>query len=411
MITATKTLQEMYTDADGFSAAFPDIDTPTAQALFRAFYWRTVCDDNMFAPYLISFWDKNRQQYYDDLRIQLTRIDPVVTKYLEREITRGGSDSVKSNGKTTYNSGNRTEYGAIDTLTHGLTQETKHDTKDATVYGHTIDQTGSSSDDTTYGHTIKTSGTDNRSTKINQTQDVKTTDTTATRNTESTGKSNGYTKSDNRALAASLPRTDSYNSEAFPAPFQGGGSSEMGGADGISGMELKGMDWRAADSQTENVGANATAGVTSGTSKVTVDGNDISDTTTSYTGNADTDNLERDMTDTHGGSDTVEHTRSLKDTHGGTDTVNRTGTDTQKNSGDDVTKKTGADTLSHTGDDSQEGSQTTSYNSYNRERYTGHDGSPAELLRAARDFVRGTGAFERLCNRFDQLFICIYDDI
>lgn len=377
MITATKTLSDLYTDADAFAAAFPDIDEPTAQALYRSFFWKTVCDDDMFNSYVISFWDKNSQSYYDDLKIQLTRFDPMVTKYMERQIKHLGKDVEDTDNTLTHGLISTTTHGHTRTMTHGLT----------TTMTHGLQKTLS------HGEKITRGGDDTVNTQRVQTQTSTTTDTIATRSTDGNGTSAGIGASDSRALAASLPRVDTYSANGINAPAAIDADVDGSGTT-ASGIVVGGLDWRNADSQSETVGANSSKGKTTSHSKTSVDGDDVSKTVLEYTGDPDTQKTLYDSYDQHSGDDVEKNE----------------GDDIQKNEGDDVEKNEGDDKVANSGNDKNVGKKTTTYDSKNRERYTGRDGNPAELLSRARDYVQRTGAFKRLCNQFEVCFYPIYED-
>lgn len=418
----TQTLKKMYTQ-EAFAAEFSEIDSATAEALYKSFSWRNVCDNDYFAEYFHTLWYKIGQQYNDLLHIQLTRIDPMVTKYLERQLKHGGTDKRETSQKTDYNSTmtdgkgvtTRTTYGhtisddkgTTDTITHNTTDTETRNTQDKTEYGRT--------QDTTHGETITESGTDTTSTKNNQTRTDSRTDNIADRTTDTSGTSSGVSSSDNRGMSASLPQVESYTASGFPAPATIATAADGTGT--ATGVLASSMDWRNADSQTESAGLAANSGKTSGSSKTTVGGADTSRTETAYTGTADTAATEYGRKDTHsgtdnvtdGGSDTLTGTGTNTTTKAGTDETAHTGTDKQTHGGTDVTTQSGDDTHAHTGNDNVSGSDTSTYGSYDRERYTGHDGNPAELLQKAAEYVRGTAAFSWLCRRVDHLFIDVYD--
>lgn len=401
------TLEGLYPSEDDFAKAFTEIDSGTAAALYRSFYWRVVCDDKMFAPYLHSLYQRIGQQYEDLLRVQLTRIDPMVTKYLERELQHGGADITERSGSTEYGASEKTTHDTTDTLEHGHTVTTEHDTIDSETHGLKIVNNDDSKIDKTYGHTTSDSGTEVTETKNNQTQTTTNTDTIAKRHTENSGTSRGTGQSDSRGLSATLPHVQAYTGGGgFPVAVT---VQQPGGTSQVQGQTVGAMDWTLADSQSETASANSTQGSTSASTDVSVDGNDVSVSKVGYDGEADTSTRRPDLLTTEGGTDSEQHSGGNTETHSGTDSTTHTGSDTEKNSGQDVTTRTGSDTVQHSGIDSTSGKDTTSYGSYDRERYTGHDGNPADLLKAARDYISGTGAFSWLCRRVDTCFLDMYD--
>lgn len=479
-LETNSTLQGLYPTSEDFEEAFEDcgLTSGTLPALYQSFYWRQVCDNDYFTPILRALFLRYGQQYNDLLRLQLTRIDPMVTQYLERETTHGGTDQTTTSGSTTHGLNVKTTHDTTDTVTHGLsitqthnTTDTlkhgetitgDHDTTDATEHGLNVKTTHDTTDTTTHdttdartlntqetlqhGETITTSGTENRSTKTNQTLTTDETITTAKRTTASSGTSSGKSSTDNRSLAASLPRVDSYTANGFPAA-ETIKTGEATGTDGTTtdttaaGVLAQAMDWRLADTQSEQAGIGVNSGETTGTTAVTVEAPDTSKTVTAYTGDPDTDNLSRDMSDTHSGSDvttrtgtdttthtgtdttartgsetvantgtdTTTHTGKDTTTHAGSDVTTRTGTDTTAHSGNDRTARTGSETVANTGTDSTAGTVTTAHDTTDRERYTGRNGAAGDLLQKAADFIEGTGAFSWLCRRVDTCFLDIYD--
>lgn len=468
-----KTLQELYSDAATFAAAFPDIDEATATAIYQGFHWRQVCDNDRFPDYLISMWNRVGQQYEDLLHTQLTRIDPMVTKYLERQLTHGGGDTTTTTGKTTYNStlqkdknttselshGHEivTDYGSTDTTTHNTTDSTEYGKTETTTLNTNTKVSYESSDTTTHdttdqtnygkqhdlshGENIAHTGTDTETTKNNQTRNDHTSATIAKRTTTTENNAKTAAANDSRSLSASLPRVDSYTANGIPAPVV----VETGVTDTddstVSGMVAGAFDWRNADSQAESAGASHSKSHGSGSTSVIVDKPDESDVTTAYSGAADqrqttyntadnhtgtdtekdtgsdslvktgTDKINYDGSDTttRGGSDEVKTTGTDSVTKTGTESLSKTGQDVQTNRGTDTTKNTGGDTDTHTGDDSTEGKVKTELGSYDRERYTGHDGNPAELLQKAAQYIKGTGAFSWLYRHIDTLFFSLYE--
>lgn len=93
-----KTLNQMITEK-GESTVFGNIVDNATQALLKDyFYYRYVCDDEKF----ILFFQRNLKQYLKQynhyLRVENTDFDPMITRYLERQVlnktTNNGSETI-----------------------------------------------------------------------------------------------------------------------------------------------------------------------------------------------------------------------------------------------------------------------------------------------------------------------------
>lgn len=409
MAEELKTLKELYpTESEFVAAAKNDyIGDATLTAIYKSFYWRKVCSNEMFLPYLFDVFQRRGQQYNDLLRFQLVRIDPLVNRYLEEELNEKKSGTNNSSRTMTYGRKDTTTHGHVIATEHGETITTAHGEKITTEHGEQVTTTHGEQITRTHGEKITQSGTDSRLTKNNQTQNQKTTATIAERSTETNGATAGISQSDSRALAASLPRVDSYTANGIPAPDTvktSLGENGTLGAQTAAGMVAAPLDWRNADSQSETVGAASNAGNSHGSTSSKVNGDDVTNVDTSYSGEADKEDTNYGRVDTHSGDDIDKHagddidkhSGSDVDTHSGNDVDTHSGTDTQTNSGDDITQADGSDVDATAGGDSSQGNT--------RRRYTGREGSAGELLTQAAHFVKNTGAFVWLCGKIAECF-------
>lgn len=94
-------------DEQSESAVFNNIvDEATQQELIDYFYFRYVCDDEKFTHFFQRNLNQYVKQYNDYLRVQNITFDPMVTRYLERQIL---TTNTVSGSRTTSGTENGTK--------------------------------------------------------------------------------------------------------------------------------------------------------------------------------------------------------------------------------------------------------------------------------------------------------------
>jgi hypothetical protein len=402
------TLQELYNTAADFSAAFESagIDVTTLGGIWECFSWREVCDDDYFSRFLSSVLLRVSQNYNDLLRVQLIQMDPLVTHYLEKQIS-GDSYTVLGSTRTGESETKRNADTSRGTVTSG---EGGRSIK--TDYGRSETNSGQNTD-IRNGTVTDTVGGDGNVYEVREYDDRKRITereaTTADRNTSGSTGTGSTSASDTRSLSASIPIVDNYSADSFPsgAAVGTGFSVDSGGnvsrTSTAAGMESTGMDWRNADAQNETASSSDSTSVTRTATSVTVDGKDTSrESSWSAEGQF--------YTQTKGERGKTEY-KNLEDVHklggrvdyGGTDTV------TETNNSHGETTDTGTTSENVTGTTNETANSTATGKTQDRSIETGRDGSPAELIEKAKRVVASTGAFAWLCRKVDVCFVDIYD--
>lgn len=141
-----KTLIEMINENTEETVFGNIVDSATQSNLKDYFYYRYVCDDDKF----IHFFQRNLRQYLRQyqqyLRVENTDFDPMVTRYLERQVL----NTVNNSGTST--SSNATSETLTGTNTGTVNVKTDNTTSTTGTEGTTINENGTS---------YKTSDTDN----------------------------------------------------------------------------------------------------------------------------------------------------------------------------------------------------------------------------------------------------------
>lgn len=93
------------------------VDDATQQELIDYFYFRYVCDDEKFVHFFQRNLNQYVKQYNNYLRVENITFDPMVTRYLERQVinteSKDGSTSKSVSGNDTKNT---TNGGTITTV-------------------------------------------------------------------------------------------------------------------------------------------------------------------------------------------------------------------------------------------------------------------------------------------------------
>lgn len=282
-------LIEKYTEEEFVDIVSPDyLDTVTAQALYQNFAFRRVNTAEKIAGK--DVWEHHIKQqlrliggqYQNYLRVETTKIDPLVTDYIERQILRTGSGTIKGNGSVTNE-----KTGSSTTTTENVftpnTTETKNTTGKTTTEG---------TDNTDSGETLDRTSTETRN----------TTDTT-------TGTTSESKTGDNRQVTAQLPHSEGYNT--------------TGTAGRNSGLPSA-LDWYSmttqaeADEETETTGNSNETVTGSGTITTAETGSPTSFSDNEYNSEV---NLTQAETTTKTGTETTEGTVSVSDTGSATQTT------------------------------------------------------------------------------------------
>ena len=134
-------------DEQSASTVFNNIvDPATQQELIDYFYFRYVCDDEKFTHFFQRNLNQYVKQYNDYLRVQNVTFDPMVTRYLERQIlttnTLSGTKTTTGTGsgtKATVNGGTITTVIDNDGTLAGTDQNT---TSSTYTNSQTVDEDG-----------------------------------------------------------------------------------------------------------------------------------------------------------------------------------------------------------------------------------------------------------------------------
>ena len=134
-------------DEQSETAVFNNIvDEATQQELIDYFYFRYVCDDEKFTHFFQRNLNQYVKQYNDYLRVQNITFDPMVTRYLERQIlttnTASGSrtkSGIESGTKGTVNGGTITTVIDNDGTLSGTDNNT---TSNTYSNSQTVDEDG-----------------------------------------------------------------------------------------------------------------------------------------------------------------------------------------------------------------------------------------------------------------------------
>ena len=116
-----KTLNQLITETSD-NAVFGNIlDSATNAELKDYFYYRYICDNEKF----IHFFQRNlkiyKKQYEDYLRVENIEFDPMITRYLERQVLNTVSDTgTKTETTATSNSETGTNTGTISVKTDNI---------------------------------------------------------------------------------------------------------------------------------------------------------------------------------------------------------------------------------------------------------------------------------------------------
>lgn len=250
-----------------------DIDDATKSNIFDWFQFREVCDDVRFSVYFRRELNINLHRYEELIRVDLTKIDPLVSTYRERQLKHTGS---------TKNSGEDTT-------------ETSH--------------TGS------FQRTIKDSGTDNST--ATRTPDLMTTNTPGVETTQSTEYGKTMTRNGDQTDTPGVTETTTVDGQADVKQATKSMPQSISYQNSEAG-QLPDFDWQYPSAQDQTSNKNKTTTTSSRQGSNTLSYNDITDkasgtdtVTTSYTG---ADKVEETGTDKTVSEVTYGKTQTITDT-------------------------------------------------------------------------------------------------
>ena len=319
------------------------------------FEFRRVTDNIRFPKYFNRKMKILVTQYNELYRLEQIQIDPMVTKYLERELTYDGAvnaaKAVESTDNKIYDGSYKQNGSTTTDLTYGSTGT------------DTTEHTGTVKDNETQDANGNITNSGTISDKIDGTVKLDTDNLTNTHNV-TTGSNSG------RSLNGNLPMSETYGT-GLPEAF----------------------DWKNASAQSENKDTNTSdllGDVTDVKNETTT--TDQTKTRTLGDKSETSDNLTTNGTKTY--DETFTETKNLKNTETGTKSFDNSGTSNNK-----------TNTTKNSNEKNDEKKNSTT-----RERYTGRNGyMPSEMLTAYRTYIYNTNATKWLLNELEVCFMADFD--
>ena len=380
------------------------------QAVYDWFQYREVCDDDKFPVFFRRKVAEDYGRYMEMLRVEpgYAKYDWMVTLYKEQE-TRKTGDVTTDTSREITSSGTR----ANTTTRTGSSQATVNQTSqkrgtDTTATDGT--ETLNTQDALTGTETLARTGT----------QTAQRTDNLAGTQDDTITRTLGQIIEDemSRNLATSENRSTESANDVINVnkvlPQESGGLTR-GSVMTENIPQLQGMNWQYASDMSEQTahGADHATGGTTSTG---------TETRTRRPGvGHDDEVLARQTTST--GTQTTQTTNDLQDQT--TYNTKRAQTGTIANEVDEVVTYNSDETVAgtsnksltdnsslegtNTGSSSEQGAKNISQDLTERDRYTGRDRAPAELLREAVSYIKGTCAWEWMYNQLNVCFLATYD--
>lgn len=360
------------------------LDEPTYLELIEWFRDRPLCvnEPDKFLRFLRRKCRELSNQYYSYLRVEHTDFDPMVTRYLERQLKNQNNLGTENTGGVTTTT--RTDSEGNNSLVRKGKDTEKDDSlnklnRDITVNNDTKE-------------TLSNQRTDNLKESVankNINDTITTTDTRTNvieeRNTKTVteGKSDeGISdKTNNKQLNSTLPQSTTYGGGGFPGEldWKFSGTQQESNNDNTRERELSTND------TTRNTGDIDTTSTNkgNGTSKESTEGTNTKENTGNQTttGNNTLFGVEKTS-----GNDTTTYSANKE--------IDRSLTDENKLKGTINTTTTVRNT----------GGLSTSNSGETTERYSGREGSPQFLLNEARNYILSTNAFQWLVSKISVVF-------
>lgn len=347
------------------------LDEATIGAIEDWFAFRYVCDNTKFERFFLREIKLHKWQYEQMLRLESVNFDPMVSNYVERWVSRTGSDKHEGNSKDIItNSGTSAHTGSnSSTSTPGVVETRRTE--------HTQDTTSTTSENNTETPNLTTTNSGSASASGNDNSNSKTVTDGSESGTNNTTH-DGTNTSDDRAMQGVLPDSSAYATSGFPAN----------------------MNWTYADSQNQgkhtgedsSTDKNTTSRETEGTSTTTGSAESstrsTSENTTKQTGNT-----------TREGSSTTKNTGTNTDV----DTLTRSGSDTSSGT---INSK---DENSSTSTSERNDTAQNLFEHTDKEIATGRSAPPQEMLEKARSYFLKMNAFDWFRKRLDICFLSVYN--